>query len=92
MPEPTERPTVRGEPPDATPSGHRSKTGILHITPDRHYDTALSPRMKSHLGFQQGNFLHALAPCELAAPSSVLVLAHVIDHEGAIQDKSHNMN
>src|SRR5689334_6730311 len=51
--------------------------------PDRQYDTALSPQMKSHPGFQQGNFLHALAPCGLAAPASVLVLAHVIDHEGA---------
>jgi len=43
--------------------------------------------MKSHPGFQQGNFLHALAPCGLADPSSVLVLAHVIDHEGANRDK-----
>jgi len=30
--------------------------------------------MKSHPGFQQGNFLHALAPTELAAPSSVEII------------------
>jgi hypothetical protein len=32
--------------------------------------------MKSHPGFQAGNFLHALAPYGLAAPSSVLTLVH----------------
>jgi hypothetical protein len=30
--------------------------------------------MKSHPGFQQGNFLHALAPTGLAAPSSVEII------------------
>jgi hypothetical protein len=30
--------------------------------------------MKSHPGFQQGNFLHALAPTGLATPSSVEII------------------
>jgi len=48
--------------------------------------------MKSHPGFQRGNFLHALASGGLADPSSVLVLARVIDHEGANQDKLREVN
>jgi hypothetical protein len=53
---------------------------------DKQYDTALRPWMKSHPGFQPGNFLHALAPRGLAAPSSVLVPIRPPRPEGANQD------
>jgi uncharacterized protein YhjY with autotransporter beta-barrel domain len=42
--------------------------------------------MKSHSGFQPGNFLHALASYGLAATSSVLVLAHAAKREGTNRD------
>src|SRR5690349_9020147 len=54
-------------------SGHQTVTGPRRLVPDKQYDTALTPWMKSHPGFQLGNFLHALAPRGLAPPSSVLV-------------------
>ncbi len=48
-------------------------TGPLRLVPDKQYDTVLTSWMKSHPGFQQGNFPHALARRGLAPPSSVLV-------------------
>ena len=73
---------------DATQFKYQSVTRALRIVPDMQYDTAHEPPMKSHPGFQQGNFLHALASSGLAAPSSVLVLAHMVNYEGANQDIS----
>src|SRR5690242_13041323 len=67
-------------------SGHQTVTGPLRLVPDKQYDTALTPWMKSHPGFQLGNFLHALAPRGLAPPSSVLVPVSAPPPEGANED------
>jgi hypothetical protein len=58
------------------------------MVPDMQYDTALTPSMKSHPGFQPGNFLHALASYGLAATSSVPVLPHAAEHTGTNWDIS----
>src|SRR5690242_15268405 len=64
-------------------SGHQAVTGPLRLVPDKQYDTALTSWMKSHPGFQLGNFLHALAPRGLAPPSSVLVPVSASPPKGA---------
>src|SRR6516162_2163814 len=51
-----------------SPPGHQSVTRALHVAPDNQYGTVLSFSVKSHPGFQAGNFLHALASHGQATP------------------------
>jgi hypothetical protein len=70
------------------PIEHQSVTRALRIVPDSQYDTALTPRMKSHPGFHPGNLLYALAWRRSPASSSFLMPVPVVNHEGTNSDIS----